>query len=80
MQVLKLLADAPAEQLAQAVHHALARGTNDPAAIALLLRQRTKPVPPADLDARRLPLSAQIPTPTIDLSAYESAHLVEAAV
>jgi len=77
MQVLVLLADVPAEQLAQTVSHALARGTNDPAAIALLLRQRTRPLPAAELDARRLPPSAQIPTPILDLSAYETAQLVE---
>jgi len=79
MQVLVLLAEAPAEQLAQTVSHALARGTNDPAAIALLLRQRTRPLPAAELDPRKLPLSAQLPTAAIDLSAYETAQLVEGA-
>jgi hypothetical protein len=79
MQVLVLLAEAPAEQLAQTVSHALARGTNDPAAIALLLLQRTRPLPAAELDSRRLPLSAQLPTAAIDLSAYETAQLVEGA-
>jgi len=80
MQVLALLAEAPTEQLAQTVSHALARGTNDPAAIALLLQQRTHPPRAADLNPRRLPLSAQLPRAAVDLSAYETAQLIEGAV
>jgi transposase len=77
MQVLVLLAEAPAEELAQTVSHALARGTDDPAAIALLLQQRARPAPAAQLDPLRLPLPAQIPAPLADLSAYAMVQLSE---
>ncbi|HEV2261597.1 MAG TPA: IS21 family transposase, partial [Candidatus Rubrimentiphilum sp.] len=77
--VLALLADVPAEQLAQTVTHALARGTDDPAAIALLLQQRCSTAKMAS-DLRQLPVLARIVIPTSDLSAYTTTRLAEAMV
>ena len=78
-QVLALLADAPVDDLAQVVTHALARGTDDPAAIALLLRQYQAPRPTPALDQRLLPESARMGAPVIDLGAYATAQLMEGA-
>jgi transposase len=78
-QVLALLADVPIAELAQVVTHALARGTDDPAAIALILEQQRAPAPAAALHASRLPDSAQTPAPVVDLSAYATAQLMERA-
>jgi transposase len=80
MQVLALLSDASVEELSETVTHAHARGTMDPAAIALLLRERRatrKTNPVARLDSRSLPLAARLPTPTVDLSRYATAGLIE---
>jgi transposase len=77
--VLELLADASAADLAQTVTHALACGTDDPAAIALLLRQRCNPAHAAELDRHSLPTSAQIQSPAIDLNAYATTQLMESA-
>lgn len=78
-EVLALLADVPSEQLAQTVTHALALGTDDPAAIALLLQQRCRPARAAH-DLSHLPLLACINIPTSDLSAYTTSRLAEAIV
>ncbi len=78
-EVLALLTDAPVEVLAQAVTHALARGTDDPAAIALLVRQHSSPAPSAMLERHALPKSAQIDVPASDLSAYATMQLMEGA-
>jgi len=78
-EVLALLTDSPVEVLAQAVTHALARGTDDPAAIALLVRQHSSPAPAAMLERRALPQPAQIAMPTSDLSAYATLQLMEGA-
>jgi hypothetical protein len=76
-QVLVLLAEAPAEEVVQAVTRALALGTDDPAAIALLLRQRNDPPKTTGLNPRLLPLPARVPAPVVDLSAYATAKLME---
>lgn len=79
-QVLALLTDSPVEILAQAVTHALARGTDDPAAIALLVRQHSSPAPSAALERRTLPEPAQIDVPASDLNAYATMRLMESVV
>jgi len=76
-QVLVHLAEHPAEVVAQTVTHALARGTDDPEAIALLLRQRTAPPPPARLDAAGLPEAARTATAVVDLTRYALANVAE---
>ena len=76
-EVLVLLADAPVDELVQVVTHALARGTDDPAAIALLLRQHRMPTQTLAIGQNLLPESARIATAMPDLSAYATAHLIE---
>jgi len=76
-QVLALLADVPAEQLAQAVTRALARGTDDPAAIAMLVHQSIDPPERRRIDLSSLPASARVLTAVVDLSAYATAKLME---
>lgn len=78
-KVLMYLADYPADIVAQTVTHALARGTDDPQAIALLLRQRTAPPPPALLDPSRLPEGARSAVSVVDLSRYALTNVAEAA-
>jgi transposase len=78
-QVLTLLADAPVDDLVQAVTHACARGTDDPAAIALLLRQHRAPAQKPTIELHRLPESARIETAHPDLTAYATALLMEGA-
>jgi len=77
-RVLGLLTDASLDELAQTVTHAVACGTDDPDAIALLLRQR-RAKPAAALDRTRLPDLAQIRPPSPDLGAYATAGLAEIA-
>jgi transposase len=76
-QVLALLAEVPAEQLAQTVTRALARGTDDPAAIALLVRQSMDPPERRILNLHSLPASARVPAPVVDMTAYATARLME---
>jgi transposase len=76
-EVLSLLADHSANVVADAVAHALARGTCDPAAITLLLRQRLAPAPPASLDPDRLPETARIGNVVVDLARYAMTDLAE---
>ena len=78
-EVLALLADAPVAELAQVVTHALARGTDDPAAIALLLEQKRAPVPTAPLRESVLPEAARCDIPAPDLAAYATEQLMESA-
>lgn len=75
--VLALLAHASADELAQAVTRATARGTDDPSAIALLLRQGDDPPKIHLIDPHRLPEAARILAPVVDLSAYATAKLME---
>jgi transposase len=77
-QVLAHLAHYPVDVVAQTVMHALARGTDDPEAIALLLRQRTAPAPPALLDPARLPEGARNAAPVVDLGRYALINVAEA--
>lgn len=78
-QVLTLLAQAPVDELVQVVTHALARGTDDPAAIALLLRQHRAPAQAPGIAQHLLPESARLAAPMPDLTAYATAHLQEGA-
>lgn len=77
-RVLAHLADHPADVVGQTVTHALARGTDDPEAIALLLRQRVAPPPPASLDPARLPAAARTSATPIDFTPYALTKLAEA--
>jgi len=77
-KVLALLAETSVEELAQVITHAIACGTDDPDAIALLLRQRSNKAPAA-IDEARLPEAARIAKPTPDLSGYALDALAETA-
>jgi transposase len=81
-QVLALLKDVSVDALSETVAHACARGTTDPAAIALLLRTRRESgagTSASLLDPTHLPPAAQIPAPVANLSRYATANLVECA-
>jgi transposase len=78
-QVLALLAEAPVDDVVQVVTHALARGTDDPAAIALLLRQYRAPAQTPTINQKLLPAEARVDFCTPDLSAYATAQLMEGA-
>ena len=74
--VLRLLLTYPSEIVAECVSQALIFGTLDPAAIALLVRQRTTPLPPAaPLLALRSADGGQ--RPVADLTQYDLATLSE---
>jgi len=77
--VLRLLLNYPSEIVAECVSQALICGTLDPAAIALLVRQRTTPLPPA---APLLALRSAdgITRPVVDLARYDLAVLSEGSV
>ena len=75
--MLAYLADYPAGIVGQTVTHALARGTDDPEAIALFVRQRTARPPPALLDPARLPEGARSATSVADLTRYAMANVAE---
>ncbi len=74
--VLRLLETYSSEVVGDSVAHALALGTLDPAAIALLARQRTTPIPPAAA-ALALRSAEGLQRPKADLSRYAIATLVE---
>ena len=77
--VLRLLLTYSSEVVAECVSQALACGTLDPAAIALLVRQRTAPLPPAaPILALRAPEGIQ--RPVVDLARYDLAMLAEGRV
>jgi transposase len=76
-QVLSLLAETSAERLAEVVTQARARGTDDPAAIALLLRQR--PDSSTTISRNDLPVIAQAAPPIVDLMRYATENLMESA-
>ncbi len=76
--VLALLAEASLDELAQTITHAGACGTDDPDAIALLLRQRSAK-PSRTLDRVKLPEGALAGTPTPNLGDYALAGLAEVA-
>lgn len=74
--VLRLLLTYSSEIVAECVSQALICGTLDPSAIALLVRQRTSPLPPAaPLLALRAPDGMQ--RPVVDLARYDLAVLSE---
>ncbi len=74
--VLRLLLTYSSEIVAECVSQALICGTLDPAAIALLVRQRTTPLPPAaPILALRAPDGMQ--RPVVDLKRYDLATLAE---
>lgn len=74
--VLRLLLTYSSEVVAECVSQALICGTLDPSAIALLVRQRTSPLPPAaPLLALRAPDGVQ--RPVVDLARYDLAVLSE---
>jgi len=74
--VLRLLETYSSEVVGESVAHALACGTLDPAAIALLARQRTTPIPPAaTVLALRSPEGLQ--RPQVDLARYALETLAE---
>jgi hypothetical protein len=74
--VLRLLLTYSSEVVAECVSQALICGTLDPAAIALLVRQRTAPLPPAaPILALRAPDGMQ--RPVVDLARYDLATLAE---
>ncbi len=77
-RVLSLLTDAPLDELAQTITHALACGTDDPEAIALLLQQR-RAKPSSTLVPLQLPDAARIQTQQPDLGAYAMPMLMETA-
>ena len=77
--VLRLLLTYSSEVVAECVSQALICGTLDPAAIALLVRQRTTPLPPAaPILALRAPDGMQ--RPVVDLRRYDLATLAEGRV
>lgn len=77
--VLRLLLTYSSEVVAECVSQALICGTLDPAAIALLVRQRTTPLPPAaPILALRAPDGMQ--RPVVDLKRYDLATLAEGSV
>jgi hypothetical protein len=74
--VLRLLLTYSSDVVAECVSQALMCGTLDPAAIALLVRQRTTPLPSAaPLLALRSPDGMQ--RPIVDLARYDLATLSE---
>lgn len=74
--VLRLLLTYSSEIVAECVSQALICGTLDPAAIALLVRQRTTPLPPAaPILALQAPDGMQ--RPVVDLKRYDLAMLAE---
>ncbi len=78
-QVLSLLSDVPVAELAQVVTHALARGTDDPAAIALMVEQKRAPAPSLAIRTSALPEGARCEAPVVNLEAYTTALLIERA-
>jgi len=78
-QVLSLLSDVSVAELAQVVTHALARGTDDPAAIALMVEQKRAPAPSHAIRTLALPTAARYEAPVVNLAAYATALLIESA-
>ena len=77
MSVVSLLGEHPIADVEAAIVHAIARGTDDPAAIALLLRQRAHPSCSATLNVT--PMS-NVPADIVaaaDVGAWAIANLAE---
>jgi hypothetical protein len=77
--VLLLLKDHPVDVVEAAVVQAMARGTDDPAAIALLVRQRTRPTNDMQLSLNDVPSNVRNISNHVDLGAYSNAELVQQA-
>ncbi len=77
--VLLLLKDHPVDVVEAAVGQAMARGTDDPSAIALLVRQRTRPTNDMQLSLNDVPSNVRNISNHVDLGAYSNAELVEQA-
>jgi transposase len=77
--VLLLLKDHPVDVIESAITHAMARGTDDPAAIALLVRQHTRSKSDVTLNPDHVPVIARGTTTPVDLSAYSNTELMEHA-
>ncbi len=79
MSVIVLLHEHPVATVEAAIVHAMARGTDDPAAIALLVRQKSNPNRPDSLNLATHPkIPARIVEP-VDLKAWSIAELAERA-
>jgi transposase len=78
-QVLLLLRDVSVADLDQVVTHALARGTDDPDAIALMIEQKRAPAPSRAIRTSALPSAARYEAPVVNLAAYATALLIESA-
>ncbi len=79
MTVLLLLKEHSAEVVGAAIVQAMARGTDDPAAISLLLSQRSKPSTVGSLNLSAFPRVPREIVAPVDLNAYANAELVERA-
>jgi transposase len=77
--VLRLLETYPIEVVCDCIVRAMACGTLDPAAIALLARQRTVPIPPA-ATALALRSTDGLQRPQVDLKPYNLESLAERSV
>lgn len=77
MSVVSLLHEHSLEVVEAAIVQAMARGTDDPAAVALLVQQSAHPCPPATLNLTPRPnLPSRIVHP-VDLQAWAIAELAE---
>lgn len=76
--VLLLLKEHSVEAVDAAIAQAMARGTDDPAAIALLLSQRSQP-PPTTLRLHAHPHVPPAIVEPVDLRAYANVDLIERA-
>jgi transposase len=76
LRVIELLKEYPLAEVVAAVDRAAKLAVDDPAAIALLLTQRSSSTP-GSLSVNDLPLSAQIAAPQARLDGYIVAELVE---
>lgn len=77
--VLLLLKDHSVDDVEAAVVQAMARGTDDPAAVALLVRQRSRPTNDTQLSLNNVPSNVRNISNHVDLGAYSNAELVEQA-
>jgi hypothetical protein len=79
MRVVRLLEDHPMNDLVDAVVAAAQRGTDDPAAIALLLRQGARPYQAAE-PLRMNPGTQGGIRPVVSLDSYDTNSLKESAI
>ena len=79
IRALLLLKDQPVDVVEAAVVQTMARGTDDPAAITLLVRQRTRPPNDMQLSLNDIPRNVRNIANHVDPGAYPNAELVEQA-